>query len=84
MKIFELALKRYGMQVECVREYIVYMSQLNGELLFWCFFKLLSVNCVCWRSVTKCMTHVLIGLCITGQRDRAWICVDGEYAFSAK
>ena len=31
LKIFELALKRYGMQAECVREYISYMSRLNGK-----------------------------------------------------
>jgi cleavage stimulation factor subunit 3 len=31
LKIFELALKRYGMQPECVREYIDYMSHLNED-----------------------------------------------------
>jgi len=32
LKIFELALKRYGMQAECVWEYISYMSRLNGNI----------------------------------------------------
>lgn len=33
LKIFELALKRYGMDAECVREYISYMSRLSGKRL---------------------------------------------------
>ena len=33
LKIFELALKRYGMQADCVWEYINYMSRLNGKML---------------------------------------------------
>ena len=33
LKIFELALKRYGMQADCVCEYINYMSRLNGKML---------------------------------------------------
>ena len=42
LKIFELALKRYGMQAECVWEYINYMSRLNGKMLCW-YQKLASV-----------------------------------------
>jgi len=34
LKIFELALKRYGMQADCVWEYINYMSRLNGKMLY--------------------------------------------------
>jgi len=36
LKIFELALKRYGMQPECVWEYINYMSRLNGNIFCFC------------------------------------------------
>lgn len=38
LKIFELALKRYGMQAECVKEYISYMSRLNGSALLKCYY----------------------------------------------
>jgi len=36
LKIFELALKRYGMQAECVWEYISFMARLNGSDLLYC------------------------------------------------